>query len=108
MPNGSWTLGQPPPAEFVASATVVSSGGVIAPTEVWASATVGSYDVLLISGACGAQDGAIVAAFDAGTAAGFDVSAGADPIPALSRGAVAVFVMLLIALGAWLLAGRRA
>jgi hypothetical protein len=75
---------------------------------VWPAAAQGSYDVLLVSGPCGAGGGVIVAAFDAGPGAGFDVGAFSDPIPLLSRGAFALFVALLALAGAWLLGGRRA
>ena len=79
----------------------------IAPTIVWPAA-VGSYGVLLVSGACGAGGGVIVAAADAGPAAGFDVGVFSDPIPLLSRAALALFLALLALAGAWLLGGRRA
>ena len=59
--------------------------------------------MLLISGACGAGGGVIVAAADAGPGAGFDVGAFADPIPLLSRAALALFLALLALAGAWLL-----
>jgi len=81
---------------------------VIPATVVWPAAAQGSYDVLLITGACGAGSGLIVAASDAGPEAGFDVGAFSDPIPLLSRGAFALFVALLALAGAWLLGGRRA
>lgn len=48
-----------------------------------------------------------MAAFDAGRAPAFDVSSTADPIPLLSGAALCVFALLLTAVGAWLLAGRR-
>jgi len=106
--NGTWTLGAAPPDDPVAAVTVTSSDGVIPTTDVWPSVAAGSYDVLLVSGPCGAPGGAIVAAFDVGTAPGFDVTAGGDPIPALSGGTAWAFALTLTALGAWLLAGRRA
>jgi hypothetical protein len=107
VPNGVWTIGAPLPAETVATATVTSAGGVIPSTEAWGGATAGSYDVVLIPGDCSTPGAVIVAAFDEGPAAGFDVGAGGDPIPALSRGAFAAFALLLTTLGVWALAGRR-
>ncbi|OYV72544.1 MAG: hypothetical protein B7Z74_05390 [Deltaproteobacteria bacterium 21-66-5] len=106
--NAVWTIGTVAPTGALASANVTSTGGVIPATEVWPAAAQGSYDVLLITGTCGAPGGLIAAAFDAGPAAGFDVGAFSDPIPLLSRGAFALFVALLALAGAWLLGGRRA
>ena len=105
--NAMWTIGGGAPADALASVEVTASEGVIPTTEVWPAATQGSYDVLLITGRCGAADATIVAASDAGPAAGFDVGAFSDPIPLLSRGALALFVALLALAGAWLLGGRR-
>ncbi len=106
--NAAWTIGAAAPAGALAFADVTSGGGVIPATVVWPAAAAGAYDVLLITGTCGTSGGLIVAAFDAGPAAGFDVGAFPDPIPLLSRGAFALFVALLALAGAWLLGGRRA
>ena len=106
--NAVWTVGAAAPAGPLASADVLASAGVIPATVVWPAAAAGSYDVLLISGACGAGGGVIVAAADAGPAAGFDVGVFSDPIPLLSRAALALFLALLALAGAWLLGGRRA
>ncbi|MBZ5589359.1 MAG: hypothetical protein LAO05_12425 [Acidobacteriia bacterium] len=100
-------IGAAPPGENIASVALTSSGGVITSAKVWPHAAPGSYDVLLISQGCGSAGGTVVAAFDEGPAAGFTVSAGGDPIPALSRGALAMFVLLVTALGIWVLATRR-
>ena len=106
--NGVWAIGTGAPASVIAAADVTSTGGAFPVTEVWPSATPGAYDVLLLTGGCGAAGATIVAAFDAGPAAGFDVGAFSDPIPLLSRGAFALFVALLALAGAWLLGGRKA
>ena len=106
--NAVWTIGGGAPASVLASKEVTSSGGVIPLTVVWPAATQGSYDVLLLMGGCGAAGATIVAAFDAGPGAGFDVGVFSDPIPLLSRGAFALFVAMLALAGAWLLGGRRA
>ena len=87
--NATWAIGAAAPAGALASADVTSSGGVIPATVVWPAAAPGAYDVLLLTGSCGATGATIVAAFDAGPAAGFDVGAFSDPIPLLSRGAFA-------------------
>ena len=106
--NAVWTIDSGAPVSVLASKDVTSSGGVIPLTVVWPAATQGSYDVLLLMGGCGAAGATIVAAFDAGPGAGFDVGVFSDPIPLLSRGAFALFVALLALAGAWLLGGRRA
>ncbi len=95
-------------ASALASADVISAGGLIPVTVVWPAAAAGAYDVLLVTGGCGAGGGLIAAASDAGPGAGFDVGAFSDPIPLFSRGAFALFVALLALAGAWLLGGRRA
>lgn len=105
--NATWAIGAAAPAGALASADVISTGGVIPATVVWPAAAAGAYDVLLLAGSCGAAGATIAAAFDAGPAAGFDVGALSDPIPLLSHGAFAAFVALLALAGAWLLAGRR-
>ncbi len=102
-----WTVSAAAPTGPLVSTDVTASAGVIPATVVWPAAPAGSYDVLLVSGACGAG-GVIVAAADAGPAAGFDVGVFSDPIPLLSRAALALFLALLALAGAWLLGGRRA
>jgi CARDB len=104
VPNGVWAVGDPAPPGTLSSVTVTSSGGVIPQTQVWVATALGSYDVLLISGACG-TGGTIVAASDPGIASGFDVLA--DPIPAMSDLGLLVLVALIALLGVWLLATRR-
>ena len=102
--NGVWTIGDPAPAGIVSSVTVMSSSGVIPQTQIWVATALGSYDVLLISGACGAG-GTIFAASDPGIVSGFDVTA--DPIPVMSDLGLLVLVTLIALLGVWLLATRR-
>jgi CARDB len=103
--NGTWAIGDPAPGGIVASATVVSAGGVVPETVVWVAGTLGFYDVLLLSSPCGDPGSLIVTASDAGPAPGFGV--GADPIPTASRAGWVLFVALVAALGAWLLWVRR-
>jgi hypothetical protein len=103
--NGVWTLGDPPPGTLVASAAVVSFGGAIPEAPIWAADALGVYDVLLLSGECGAPDATILAANDAGPGSGFDV--GADPIPIASRAGWLILVALVALLGVWLLWMRR-
>jgi hypothetical protein len=90
---------------ILASATLLSSGGVIPQTQVWIASALGSYDVLLLSGACG-TGGTIVAASDPGAASGFDVLA--DAIPVLSGSGLLALVGLIAVIGLWFLATRRA
>jgi hypothetical protein len=102
--NGVWIVGDPGPGGILASATVTSTGGVIPQTQVWIAAALGSYDVLLISGACG-TGGTIVAASDPGVVSGFQVMG--EAIPAVSpAGLLALFVLIAV-LGFWFLATRR-
>jgi len=102
--NGVWTVGDPAPLGMLSSVTVTSSGGVIPQTQIWVAPALGSYDVLLISGACG-SGGTIVAASDPGIVPGFQVTA--DPIPALSDLGLLMLVALIALLGVWVLATRR-
>jgi hypothetical protein len=102
--NGVWTIGAPAPSGILSSVTVTASGGVIPPTQIWVATALGSYDVLLISGACG-TGGTIVAASDPGVASGFDVTA--DPIPVTSGLGLFLLIALIALLGIWVLATRR-
>ena len=76
--NGVWVVGDPAPLGALSSVTVTSSGGAIPQTQVWVATALGSYDVLLISGACGAG-GTIVAASDAGVVLRFPGHRRPDP-----------------------------
>jgi len=102
--NGVWAIGDPAPSGILSSVTVIASGGVIPQTQIWVASALGSYDVLLISGACGAG-GTIVAASDPGIVSGFDVTA--DPIPVMSEVGLLLFIALVAILGVWLLWVRR-
>lgn len=104
LPNGVWTIGDPAPSGTLSSVTVTSSSGVIPQTQIWVATALGSYDVLLISGACGAG-GTIVAASEPGIVSGFDVTA--DPIPVASNLGLLLFIALIASLGSWLLSTRR-
>jgi hypothetical protein len=103
--NGTWAIGDAVPAAIVACSSVAAGAGTVSDTALWVADANGLYDVLLLSGRCGAPDATIVAAFDAGPGAGFGV--GADPIPTASRAGWLLFVALLAALGAWLLWVRK-
>jgi hypothetical protein len=103
--NGVWAIGDPAPSAILSSATVIASGGFIPQTQIWVTTALGSYDVLLLSGACGPPGGTIVAAADPGIVSGFDVTA--DPIPVTSDLGLFVFIALIALLGVWLLWVRR-
>jgi hypothetical protein len=104
LPNGLWMIGDPAPSGALSSVTVTSSSGAIRQTQVWLATALGSYDVLLFSGACGAG-GTIVAASEPGIVSGFDVTA--DPIPTASGLGLLLFIALIASLGSWLLSTRR-
>ncbi len=104
VPNGVWAIGDPAPSAILSSVTVTASDGVIPQTQIWVTTALGSYDVLLISGVCGAG-GTIVAASDPGIVSGFDVIA--DPIPVTSEVGLLLFIALIALLGVWLLWMRR-
>jgi len=103
--NGVWAVGDPAPAGCLATLTLTSTNGAIAPTRIWVAGTVGTYDVLLISGPCG-TGGSIVAASDPGVVYGFQVTG--EAIPVASPTGLALLVALIALLGAWLLIIRRA
>ena len=102
--NSVWTVGDPAPSGLIATVNVASSSGLIVPTQTWVASSLGSYDVLLLSPACGAG-GTIVAASDPGIISGFDVTA--DPIPVTSDVGLLLFIALIAILGVWLLWVRR-
>ncbi|HVN30946.1 MAG TPA: CARDB domain-containing protein, partial [Thermoanaerobaculaceae bacterium] len=102
--NGVWIVGSPAPGGILGSATVASTGGVIPQTQVWNAAALGSFDVLLISGACG-TGGTIVAASDPGVVSGFQVMG--EAIPTASPAGLLALVALIAMLGLWSLATRR-
>jgi len=104
LPNGLWTIGDPAPSGALSSVTVTSSSGAIPQTQIWVATALGSYDVLLISGACG-TGGTIVAASDPGVVSGFQVLG--EAIPAMSPLGLFVLIALIALLGVWLLATRR-
>jgi hypothetical protein len=103
--NGVWAVGDPAPAGCLATLTLTSANGVIAPTQIWVAGTVGSYDVLLISGGCG-TGGTIVAASDPGVVYGFQVTG--EAIPVASPVGLLALAALIALTGAWLLIIRRA
>jgi hypothetical protein len=105
VPNGVWAVGDPAPSGILSSVTVTASGGVTPQTQIWVATALGSYDVLLLSGTCGAPGETIVAASDPGIVSGFDVTA--DPIPVTSEVGLLLFIALIAILGVWLLWVRR-
>jgi len=86
VPNGAWVPGDCYTGEPVAALDVTVSDGTLPPTQVWPAATVGSYDVLALAGACDAPvaalaagDARVAAAADSSLAAG--VVVGERPVP---------------------------
>jgi hypothetical protein len=102
--NAIWAIGDPVPPGCLSSSTLASANGVIAPTQIWVAGTVGSYDVLLISGECG-SGGKIVAASDPGVVSGFQVMG--EAIPLASPLGLLALAALIALLGAWLLWAQR-
>jgi hypothetical protein len=102
--NGVWAIGDPVPPGCLSSSALASANGVIAPTQIWVAGTVGSYDVLLISGECG-SGGKIVAASDPGVVSGFQVMG--EAIPLASPLGLLALAALIALLGAWLLWAQR-
>lgn len=100
VPNGIWTVGQPAPAARVARASLTAVGGAFTPCCVWHGAKPGAYD-LLVTGAGCPDGGAVLAAFDAGTEAGFEVNG--EEVPLFDRSATILAVALTGLLGAWVL-----
>ena len=107
VPNATWDVPCPAPADPKALHDVASVNGVIESTVVWPQVEAGSWDALLISGACG-QDGDVIAAWDAGEAAGFVVTDEADPIPAVGVLGLTALAAVLALLALRALQRRRA
>ena len=79
VPNGAWVPGDCYTGDALAAADVTVVDGTLPPTPVWAAATIGGFDVLALSGACGgaaapAAGAAALAADDAVIVAGDDCS----------------------------------
>jgi hypothetical protein len=101
--NGVWRAGDPAPVNARCAEPLTSVDRAVAPVAACATLQTGGYDVSRVGPGCA---GSIVAAADAGPAAGFDVTA--DPIPLLSRHGVLFLVIILGAISLWLaMAGSR-